>query len=261
MTRETLILVGREATSAVLERHAARLRERDVVDAVTTVTYGAEPAFDLAETFRDHEADRTYVVPMCFAHTYETTEDVPRALSELSGEVRYCDPVGESPAVTELLRERAAETHEGGADGGGDDEADALLLVALGNSGDDYGRDTAEYHADRLRSDFEEVRTAYLLQSPAVECARYTLDHDSAVVVPLFVAECEATRTGIPEKLELDRGGFEYADPFGTGPQLTEAIHAEVERERVLADGDSETAGTDLVADARPVATDGRGQD
>ncbi|WP_430505303.1 CbiX/SirB N-terminal domain-containing protein [Haloparvum sp. PAK95] len=258
MTRETLILVGREATSAVLERHAARLRERDVVDAVTTATYGAEPAFDLAETFRDHEADRTYVVPMCFAHTYETTEDVPRALSSLSGEVRYCDPVGESPAVTELLRERAAETGDDDAD---EADTDALLLVALGNSGDDYGRDTAEYHAERLRSDFEEVRTAYLLQSPAVECARYTLDHDSAVVVPLFVAECEATRTGIPEKLELDRGGFEYADPFGAGPQLTEAIHAEVERERVLADGDSETAGTDLVADARPVATDGRGRD
>lgn len=259
MPRETLILVGREATSAVLERHAARLRERDVVDAVTTATYGAEPAFDLAETFRDHQADRTYVVPMCFAHTYETTEDVPRALSALSGEVRYCDPVGESPAVTELLRERATETGDSTAGSAGD--VDALLLVALGNSSEDYGRDTAEYHADRLRSDFAEVRTAYLLQSPALECARYTLNHDSAVVVPLFVAECEATRTGIPEKLELDRGGFEYAAPFGTGPQLTEAIHAEVERERVLADGDSETAGTDLVADARPVATDGRGQD
>lgn len=257
MTRETLILVGREATSAVLERHAARLRGRDVVDEVTTATYGTEPAFDLAETFRDHEADRTYVVPTCFAHTYETTEDVPRALSKLSGDVRYCDPVGESPAVTGILRDRAGEAHEGGAGG----DADALLLVALGNSGEDYGREAAEYHAERLRSDFEEVRTAYLLQSPAVECARYALDHDSAVVVPLFVAECEATRRGIPEKLELDRGGFEYAEPFGSGSQLTEAIHAEVERERALADRDGETAGTDLVADARPVATDGRGQD
>lgn len=261
MSRETLILVGREATSAVLERHAARLRERDVVDAVATATYGAEPAFDLAETFRDHEADRTYVVPMCFAHTYETTEDVPRALSELPGQVRYCDPVGESPVVTELLRERAAPAHRNNADGADDAEPEALLLVALGNSGEDYGRETAEYHAERLRPDFAEVRTAYLLQSPAVECARYTLDHDSAVVVPLFVAECEATRTGIPAKLELDRGGFEYADPFGSGARLTEAIHAEVERERVLADGDSETPGTDLVADAQPVATDGRGQD
>lgn len=196
-----------------------------------------------------------------FRPHYETTEDVPRALSELSGVVRYCDPVGESPAVTELLRERATETKRSGADSTADGDADALLLVALGNSSDDYGRYTAEYHANRLRNDFEEVRTAYLLQRPAVESARYTLDHDSAVVVPLFVAECEDTRTGIPEKLELDRGGFEYAEPFGTGAQLTEAIHAEVERERVLADRHSETAGTDLVANARPVATDGRGQD
>jgi len=249
MTRETLILVGRAATETVAERHAERLREDGPVDAVRTATYESEPALELSPA--DDGADRTYVVPLCFAHTYETLKDVPRALSRLEGDVRYCDPVGGNPAVTAALRERARAASD----------AEALLLVGLGNSGTDHGREAADYHADRLRRAFDEVRTAYLLQSPAVECARYAIGADRAVVCPLFVADCDATERRIPEQLELDRGGLDYAAPLGDAPAVTEAIRAEVERERVLAESGASGAVPEGETAPRPVATDGRGDD
>lgn len=251
MTRETLVLVGRNDVAEVAERHAARLRDRGVVDAVETATYRTEPEPELRETLSGVSGDRTYVVPLCFAHTLETLRDLPRALGRLPGEVRYCDPIGESPAVTAAIRSRARAASD----------ADALLLVALGNSRKDHARETVRFHADRLRETFTEVRSAYLLQSPAAECARYTLEADHAVACPLFLAECDATRDRIPETLELDRGGIAYADPLGDALAVTDAIAAEVDRERVLAESGTRSPGTDLVADARPVATDGRGDE
>lgn len=251
MTRETLVLVGREAVAPAINRHADRLRGRSAVDAVTTATYGAEPTPDLLDQLRPMPGERSYVVPMCFAHTRATLTDVPRALGRLPGDVRYCDPIGENPIVTRAIRTKARAAGD----------ADALLLVALGNSADDYAREAATFHADRLRDEFAEVRTAYLLQDPAVECARYLVESDRAVVCPLFVGDCEATTRRIPEGLELERGGFDYADPFGDDGAVTEAVRATVERERVLAASGTRSPGTDLVADAAPVATDGRGEE
>lgn len=251
MARETLVLVGRETVESVTERHADRLRDAGIAEAVTTATYGTEPLTDLRDPLSEIGGERVYVVPMCFAHTHETLKDVPRALSRIPGDVRYCDPIGESPVVTEAIRARATA----------ESNADALVLVALGNSRDDHARRAATFHATRLRDEFDEVRTAYLLQSPAVECARYTLEADHAVVCPLFVADCEATREVIPDRLELDRGGLDYADPLGTSDAVTAAISAEVERERVLAESDTLAPRSDLVANGRPVATDGRGND
>lgn len=247
MSRETLILIGRDEVESVAQQHADRLRNTDIADTVTTVTYETEPEPELADALSAVRGQRTYAVPLCFAHTLETLKDIPRALSRLSVETRYCDPIGESPAVTDTIRTRARRASD----------ADALVLVAFGNSRDDHARQAVTFHADRLRDEFDEVRTAYLLQSPAVECARYTLEADHAVVCPLFVAECEATRTQIPDQLELHRGGLEYASPLGTDSAVTRAIYYQVERERILAKSEMSTPGLDLVANADPVATDG----
>jgi len=251
MTRETLILVGRTETTAVARQHAARLRARETADDVVVMTYDEEPARELKTPLSACEDERSYVVPLCFAHTHGTITDVPRALERLDGDVRYCDPIGTSPIVTQAIRDRAAAASD----------ADALLLVALGNSSESHAREAATRHAERLESSFEEVKTAYLLQSPAVECARYTLAADHAVVCPLFIADCAATTEQIPSRLELGRGGLDYAAPFGDSEVVTEAIRVAVRRERVLAESNARTAGNDLLAAARPVATDGRGDE
>jgi sirohydrochlorin ferrochelatase len=249
MSRETVVLVGRSEVRSVAERHADRLRNAGIADAVTTATYETEPEAELREPLSAVTGDRTYAVPLCFAHTHETLKGVPRALARLSGDVRYCDPIGKSPAVTDAIRDRARAASD----------ADSLLLVAFGNSRDDHARTSASFHAARLRDEFDEVRAAFLLQSPAVECARYTLRADRAVACPLFVADCEATRDRIPERLELGRGGIDYAEPFGADDAVTDAIAVAVERAR--ANAEVSAPSPDLVADAEPVATDGSGRD
>lgn len=254
MTDDTLLLIGRGTARArrTLETHAERLSRRAGVDA-RVVTYERDPVRELRDRLSRVEGDRVFALPMRAAHTYETTEDVPAALSYVPGEVRYCEPVGRSPAITEALLARATSLVPAGEDA-------TLVLVGFGSSSKPHQRRTAEYHATRIRegSEYVEVNTCYLLQNPAVECARYNVSTERAVAVPLFVTASAATEEEIPAKLELDRGGIEYADPLGEAERVTDAVHAEFERQRVLADG---AAGgtTPAVAGKRPVATDGEG--
>lgn len=257
MTNETLLLIGRNAQNAreVYETHADRLASRADVDDVRVATYDAEPVRELRETFAELDGERVYAVPLTAAHTFETTDGVPAALSYVPGEVRYCEPVGRSPAVTDALAQRAADVVRTG------DNA-SLVLVGFGSSSRPYQRQTTEYHAARLsdRSAYGEVLTCYLLQNPAVECVRYNTSTGRTVAVPLFLTECEATEEEIPAKLELDRGGIAYADPLGDHARVTDAIHAEVERQRVLATGgEASSFETELVQSRQPVATDGEG--
>ncbi|MFB6302715.1 MAG: CbiX/SirB N-terminal domain-containing protein [Haloferacaceae archaeon] len=258
MTDDALLLVGRESVNAgeVLAIHADRIERQGTVDAVHVVTYESEPVCELRERLAALTADRVYAVPMCAAHTYETTEDVPAALSAVSGEVRYCEPVGRSPAVTGALLDRATDEVRPGSDA-------SLVLVGFGNSSQPYGRQVVRYHAARIhdRADYGEVRPAFLLQNPAVECARYAVTGDRTVAVPLFVARSDATETAIPRKLELDRGGVAYADPLETHPGVTEAVRASIETRRAMATGDRPASFEDaLAASRRPVATDGEGR-
>ncbi|NHN41681.1 sirohydrochlorin chelatase [Halorubellus sp. JP-L1] len=259
MTSETLLLIGRDARNAneVLETHAARLERRELVDDVAVATYDREPDRELRDRFESIAADTVYAVPMCTAHTHDTLDAVPAALSAIPGDVRYGEPLGRSPAVTEVVADRAAAEVDAAADG-------SLVLVAFGSGSQPYHRQTADYHAARLRerTAYGEVRTCYLLQNPAVECVRYATTNPRAVAVPLFLARTEATERRIPDELELDRGGIAYADPYGTHPRVTDAVEAEVRKQRALAPGDAPSTATfdvDLPASRRRVATDGEG--
>ncbi|UPV73860.1 sirohydrochlorin chelatase [Halorussus limi] len=258
MTNESILLIGRKDPHAreVYETHANRLRNRAGVDGVRVATYETEPVRELRETFVKIESDRVYAVPLTTAHTFDTTDGVPAALSYVPGEVRYCEPVGRSPAVTDVLAERATEVVPARNDA-------SLVLVSFGSSSKPYQRQTAEYHAARLndQSDYDEVLTCYLLQNPTVECVRYNTSNSRTVAVPLFLTQSQATEEEIPAKLELDRGGIKYADPLGEHPRVTDAIHAEVEKQRVLATSEDGPASFEaqLAQNCRPVATDGEG--
>lgn len=257
----TVALIGREGTDteAVLGTHARRLRERGVADSVVTATYAEEPRWELRERLRSLDGV-VYAVPVCFAHTHETTEAIPGALRAVPGEVRYCEPVGGSPAVTAAIRRRAADAADAAGSAGGA-AGRSLLLVGLGSSSLPHQRRITERQATRLRAtgEYAEVRTCYLLQSPAVECARYTLDRDGAVAVPLFFSRSRATERDVPEKLELQRGGIDYADPLGDAPGITDAIHVGIERQRVFGRADRTSVGDRLLDAAIPTLADGGG--
>jgi sirohydrochlorin ferrochelatase len=259
MTRDTLLLVGREATDgrATYEAHGERLARRAGVDEVTVATYAEEPIRELREPFSEVSGDRVYAVPMCAAHDHHTIDDVPAALSYVDGDVRYCEPPGSSPVVTELLVDRGSALV--------DDPTEAsLILVAFGSSSTPYHRQAVEYHAARIRdrAAFGQVLPCYLLQNPAVECVRYNVTEPEAVAVPLFLPRSVATEDRVPTELELDRGGIAYADPLGTDPRITDAIYSEFVKQRAIERNPTRGPATfeaSLAAGSRPLATDGEG--
>lgn len=260
MIRDAVILIGRETKQArgVFETHADRLASRLDVDDVTVATYGREPVRELREAFSRVDAETVYAVPMTVAHSHDTTDQVPAALSYLSGTVHYCEPPGASPPVTEAIEEKATALRPAASDV-------SLVLAAFGSSSKPYHRQVAEYHAARLRegTGYGEVVTCYLLQAPTVDCVRYDAANDRGVVVPLFLTRTAATEERIPAALELDRGGFDYAEPFGEDPRITDAIHAEVAKQRALADDGRPPAASferKLTRTRRPVAADGEGR-
>lgn len=258
MTTETILLVGRdvEGLGDLLETHARRLRRRIDVDTVAVATYEDEPIRELRPQLDSVTADTVYAVPMVAAHTRDTTTEIPAALSTVPGTVHYCEPPGQSPAITDVLAQRARSAVAPGDDA-------SLAVVSFGSSSKPYQRQTTAYHASRLAAQtaYDSVVTCYLLQNPAVECVRYNVPTSEAVVVPLFLGRSEATERRIPEALELHRGGLAYADPLLDHPGVTDAIAAEIEKQRTLADGSTpaDSFEATLTDTQRPVATDGDG--
>lgn len=245
MTDELLLLARDTAHGrTTATTHASRLRERTDADRVATAYYGTEPAHELASYSTD--ADRVYAVPLVASWSYAVTEGIPSGLAHLDATVHHCEPVGRNPAVTDALLDRieavAAES------------TPSVVLAGLGSSSLDRSDTVVETHAQRLRADgrFDAVTTAYLLQNPAVECARYNVS-GHAVAAPVFVVETPASSEQIPAALDLDRGGLAYADPLGDHLAVTDAIYAEFQRLQAI--DDTSVATTPV----QPVATDGRG--
>lgn len=252
----SVVLLGQETPSArgVLETHAARLRRRGSVDEVRVATLDKDGE-DMQATLQTLDADEVYVVPMCLAHTNETTTGVPATLARTSRQVRYCQPVGQDPRITAAIKDRARSAVTPGPE-------TTLVLVGLGNSGADHHRDVLAAHARRLRdrTAFGAIRDCYLVQNPAVECVRYNVPTDDAVAVPAFVLPGPATAERIPEKLELDRGGMAYAGALGRHEQVTAAIESTLDARTVLARENRPVTFEDALASTtRPVATDGDG--
>lgn len=256
MTTESIVLIGRERSESkqLFETHAERLAERSGIDAVETATYETEPVQELREQLRGLSADRVYAVPMRVAHNHDTTQGVPAALSHISGEVVYCEPPGGSDAVTDVIEQKARSLVSPQSE-------TSLVLVGFGSNSQPNHRRTTERHADRLRerTEYGEVVSCYLLQNPAVECVRYNVSNPTAVAVPLFLGESEATGERIPAQLELGRGGMEYAGALGGHPRITDAIHAEVEKRRALDESAADGFEAELTRARQPVATDGDG--
>lgn len=255
MSSELLLLVGRNTpdTRDVLETYADELLARDAIEAVAVETYDHEPYRELNDRFRGFDADQVYAVPMFASHTYNTTEKLPAALSVIPGDVQYGDILGESRAVTDVISQRANAAVAADPDA-------SLVLVGLGSNSAE--RETTEYHADRLReqTDYGEVLTCYLMQNPALECVRYNISTERSVAVPMFLGHNEATDAQIPDTLELERGGIDYAEPLGAHDRITDALHAEIEKLRVLAASDEPAPETSITSDYRPLAADGEGR-
>ena len=260
MTPNTLLLVGRQTAESpqLIQTHAARLRDRNVAGTVRVETYDGTWDEPVGDTAPERVDEPVLVVPLTVAYTNEMRHVIASIARRWGEAVSLCDPIGHSPALTDIIAERADEHADR-------PEATSLLLVGLGSGSLSDQRRTVEYHEQRLRdrTAYDEVRSCYVLQDPVVECARYNVSNEAVVAVPVFVAPSPVTGTTIPEKLGIDRGGIDYAPPIGAHERLTDAIHAEVVRHRALeqlsAEHSADRVSRPPVVRARPVVTDGQG--
>ncbi|MFB6183492.1 MAG: CbiX/SirB N-terminal domain-containing protein [Haloarculaceae archaeon] len=246
---DALLLVGRrtERSGEVLSTHARRLRERAAADAVHVVQYTQNPTRTVTTALDDVEAETAVVIPIVVDREHFPTDAVAAATP--TG-VRVSEPIGHSPAVTDLLLDRAHAAADAPTE-------TSLVLVGLGRGGAASTERAVESHAARVRASacFDQVVTGYLVADPSVECVGYEVVNDDVVVVPLFVADDESVTERVPDRLRLPNRTVAYTSPLGTHDLLTRAIEAELARQCVLAAGRSPTAigpspsGTSLVAD------------
>jgi len=239
MINGTLLLVGRytDGSSQATEVHAERLRDRDIAASVRVARYDRTHAVNgdgAALSGVDPPDDgAVFLLPAVMANTRATGHAVRSIAASLPDPVCVCDPIGRAPVVSRLLLERAESAVEPSAE-------TALVLVGFGSGSPPESRGPLGYHERRLReqSDYGDVQSCYLLQDPAAECVRYNTSGRRMAVVPAFISPGPAIRTEIRAKIRDER--VTYAEPIGTHPLLTDAMHAAVTKRYVL-----ETRGDD----------------
>src|SRR2546421_12829914 len=241
-------------SSAPTLAHAAEIRRRNIFADVGCAFWKEEPSLRDALFLFDPESIReVYVVPNFISEGYFTQTVVPREL-ELNGRTtkrpngqiwKYCEPVGNHPAMTELLLKRAHEIAPGV------DPADTtLLIVAHGTDLNENSAVAAKREAEKIRAfgKYAAVLNVYMEEPPLVSDWRKLTRTPNVVVVPFFISDGLHSYEDIPVLLGIveerstsaaDRKGEEifrrgpykvdnrslfYASSIGTDPRVADII-------------------------------------
>jgi len=205
-----LIIAGHGSTvnpdsSAPTFDHAAEIARRGVFGEVYCAFWKEEPS--LRQVLHMVDADEIYVVPNFISEGYFTRTVIPREL-ELTGPVtrrdgrtiKYCEPVGNHPRMTELLMHRATEIAPGIPP-----SETSLFIVGHGTDLNDNSAVAAKREVDRIAALglYGEVLNAYMEEEPLIskwdEAARYP----NVVVVPFFIADGLHSYEDIPVLLGI----------------------------------------------------------
>jgi sirohydrochlorin cobaltochelatase len=124
------------------------------------------------------DSDDIYVVPNFISEGYFTRTVIPREL-ELTGPVtqrdgrtiKYCEPAGSHPRMTELLLRRAAEIAPGVPP-----EETTLYIVGHGTNLNDNSAVAAKREVERIRetSGYAQVLNAYMEEEPLISSGTNT---------------------------------------------------------------------------------------
>lgn len=237
-----LVLVGHGShttprSSDPITTHADRLRAADGFEEVRAAFWQGEP--HLREVVRTVRSRAVTIVPVMMAKGYFTAEVFPRELRltadqplECAKLVRYTDPVGTHPALTQVIVSRAKAVTGDPAVGPGV----GLALVGHGTDRHRASDATTRDHVSRLQAGnrFDEVRGFFLDEEPRIDGLTEQMSADDIVVVPLFVADGTHTLTDIPDRIGLPpepdgptvlRGHrIWYSKAVGTDPVLIDVI-------------------------------------
>jgi sirohydrochlorin cobaltochelatase len=230
--KTALLIVAHGSTmnpdsSAPTLAHAAEIRRRKIFAEVECAFWKEEPSLRDALFFFDPESIREVcVVPNFISEGYFTQTVVPREL-ELNGRItkrpngqiwKYCEPVGNHPAMTELLLKRAREVAPGV-----DPAGTSLLIVAHGTDLNENSAVAAKREAEDIRAlgKFAEVLNVYMEEPPLVSDWRKLTETRNVVVVPFFISDGLHSYEDIPRLIGIIvAAGVDRGQP-GSAPPAT----------------------------------------
>lgn len=251
-----LLLVGHGSTvnpdsSAPSLAQAMALRDRALFHEVACCFWKEEPSLRDALLFFEEPAIReVYVVPNFISEGYFTETVIPREL-ELSGRLttrangqvwKYCEPVGNHPAVTELLLRRAREIAPGVPE-----SETTLLIVGHGTALNDKSAVAAKREVEKIAAlgRYASVQNTYMEEAPLISDWASLTTTPNVVVVPFFISDGLHSYQDIPVLLgiepeptaaasqreifrrnphQLHGRNLYYASAIGTEPQFAEII-------------------------------------
>jgi sirohydrochlorin cobaltochelatase len=207
--------------------HAATIRRRKIFADVECAFWKEEPSLRDAQFLFDPESIREIcVVPNFISEGYFTQTVIPREL-ELNGQTtkrsngqiwKYCEPVGNHAAVTELLLRRASEVAPGI-----DPAETSLLIVAHGTDLNENSAVAAKREAEKIRrlGKFAEVLNVYMEEPPLISDWRKLTKTWNVIVVPFFISDGLHSYEDIPRLIGIVVAAGADRDPPGSAPPAT----------------------------------------
>src|SRR5438034_5880260 len=196
-------------SSAPTLAHAAEIRRRKTFAQVECAFWKEEPSLrDALFLFDPESIGEVYVVPNFISEGYFTQTVVPREL-ELNGRTtkrsngqiwKYCEPVGNHPAMNELLLKRAREIA-----GSVDPLKTSLLIVAHGTDLNENSAVAAKREAEKIRAlrKYGTVLNVYMEEPPLVSDWKKLTTTPNVVVVPFFISDGLHSFEDIPRLLGI----------------------------------------------------------
>ena len=230
--RSALLIVAHGSTvnpdsSAPTLAHAAEIRRRKIFADVECAFWKEEPSLrDALFLFDPESIDEVCVVPNFISEGYFTQTVIPRELElngattkRLSGQTwKYCEPVGNHAAMTELLLGRASEVAPGV-----DPAETSLLIVAHGTDLNENSAVAAKREAEKIRAlgKYGTVLNVYMEEPPLVSEWRTLTQTANVVVVPFFISDGLHSYEDIPQLIGIVvAAGVDRVRP-GSAPPAT----------------------------------------
>jgi sirohydrochlorin cobaltochelatase len=212
-------------SSAPTLAHADEIRRRKIFADVECAFWKEEPSLrDARFLFDPNSIREVCVVPNFISEGYFTQTVIPRELelngattNRVSGQTwKYCQPVGNHPAMTGLLLKRAREIAPGV-----DPAETSLLIVAHGTDLNENSAVAAKREAEKIRAlgEFAAVLNVYMEEPPLVSDWRKLTNTPNVVVVPFFISDGLHSYEDIPRLAGIVvAAGVDRSSPGSASP-------------------------------------------
>ena len=252
-----LVIIGHGSSinpdsSAPTLAHAETIRQRAFFNEVITAFWKEPPA--LNQVLALVKSPDIYVVPNFISEGYFTRKIIPREM-KLTGAltrqgnqlIKYCEPVGNHPRMTELLLHRAITIAHGVPAA-----QTSLVIVGHGTTKNDHSAEAVNEQVKKIadRHLYAEVVAAFMEQDPFISEWQGLTTQPNVVVVPFFISDGLHSYQDIPVLLGIETEPGEaasrreifrtnphqiqgrtlyYSSAIGTDPEFADRILEQVE--------------------------------